>query len=155
MRLEKNHSLRAVAARSNDWFWPILPTTRKIKQSKESDQNWSMGKGVVFHHNNVRPFLATRQKLRELGWEVSTHPLYSSDLAQSDHHLFLQNSLNSIKLTSKKVSENCFLQFLSRKRRILRIKLVDQIYLRIIDGVVIARSWWSDILRRTHWNTSR
>ena len=59
-------------------------------------------KGVVFHHKNARPHssIAT-QKLRGLGWDV--HPPYSPDLASSDFHLFrsLQNSLGSIKLTSK------------------------------------------------------
>ena len=32
-------------------------------------------KGIVFHHNNARPHtsLMTRQKLRELGWEVLMH----------------------------------------------------------------------------------
>jgi len=47
--------------------------------------------------------LMTRQKLRELGWEVLMHPLYSPDIASSDYHLFrsLQNSLNGVKLASK------------------------------------------------------
>ena len=40
---------------------------------------------VVFHHDNVRPHtsLLTRQKLRELGWEVLMHPPYSPDIAPS------------------------------------------------------------------------
>ncbi|EFN82648.1 hypothetical protein EAI_17398, partial [Harpegnathos saltator] len=31
---------------------------------------------VVFHHDNARPHTSfmTRQKLRELGWEVLMHP---------------------------------------------------------------------------------
>ncbi|KAG5311526.1 SETMR methyltransferase, partial [Acromyrmex insinuator] len=47
-------------------------------------------KGVVFHHDNARPHtsLMTRQKLRELSWEVLMHPPYSPDLALSDYHLF-------------------------------------------------------------------
>ena len=64
-------------------------------------------KGVVFHHDNARPHspIATQQKLRELGWDVLMHPPYSP-LAPSDFHLCqsLQNSLGSIKLTSK---EHC------------------------------------------------
>jgi len=42
-------------------------------------------KGVVFHHDNSKPHtsLMTRQKLRELGWEVLMHPPYSPDLAPS------------------------------------------------------------------------
>ena len=47
-------------------------------------------KGIVFRHDNARAHisLVTRQKLRELGWEVLMHPPYSPDLASSDYHLF-------------------------------------------------------------------
>ncbi|KAG5323460.1 SETMR methyltransferase, partial [Acromyrmex heyeri] len=50
----------------------------------------------------------TRQKLRELGWEVLMHPPYSGLTALSDYHLFrsLQNSLNGVKLASKEACEN-------------------------------------------------
>ena len=55
-------------------------------------------KGVVFRHDDARPraSLVTRQKLSELGWDVSPHPPYSPDLAPSDYFLSrsLQNSLN-------------------------------------------------------------
>jgi len=49
----------------------------------------------------------TRQKLRELGWEVLMHPPYSPDITCSDYHLFrsLQNSLNGVKLASKEACE--------------------------------------------------
>jgi len=52
-------------------------------------------KGVVFHHDNARPHtsLATRQKLRKLGWEVLMHPPYSPDLAPSDYHFGLYRTL--------------------------------------------------------------
>ena len=48
-------------------------------------------KGVVFHQDNARPHtsLVTRQKLRELGWEILSHPPYSPDIAPSDYLLFL------------------------------------------------------------------
>lgn len=76
-------------------------------------------KGVVFHHDNARPHtsLMTRQKLRELGWEVLMHPPYSPDIAPSDYHLFrsLQNSLNGIKLVSKEACENHLIQFFNQK----------------------------------------
>ncbi|KAG5346731.1 SETMR methyltransferase, partial [Acromyrmex charruanus] len=57
--------------------------------------------------------LITRQKLRELGWEVLMHPSYSPDIAPSNYHLFrsLQNSLNDVKLTSKEARENHLKQF--------------------------------------------
>ncbi|KAG5327048.1 SETMR methyltransferase, partial [Acromyrmex heyeri] len=74
---------------------------------------------VVFHHDNARLHISliTRQKLRELDWEVLMHPPYSPDIAPSDYHLFrsLQNSLNDIKLASKKAYENHLKQFFDQK----------------------------------------
>ena len=53
-------------------------------------------KGVVFQQDNARPHvsLTTQTRLYELGWDLLPHPPYSSDIALSDHHLFLslQNS---------------------------------------------------------------
>jgi len=59
----------------------------------------------------------TRQKLRELGWEVLMHPLYSPDIALSDYHLFrsLQNILTDVKLASKEACENHLKQFFDQK----------------------------------------
>jgi len=54
-------------------------------------------KDVVFHQDaRSHVTLHTRQKLVQLGWDVLSHPPYSSDLEPSDYHLFrsLQNSLN-------------------------------------------------------------
>ncbi|KAG5309958.1 SETMR methyltransferase, partial [Acromyrmex insinuator] len=67
-----------------------------LKQIITGDEKWEKRpelinrKGVVFHHDNARPHISlmTRQKLRELGWEVLMHPPYSPDLALSDYHLF-------------------------------------------------------------------
>ena len=76
-------------------------------------------KGVVFHYDNATPHtsLVTRQKLRELSWEVLMHPPYSPDLTPSDYHLFwsLQNSLNRVKLASKEACENHLVQFFAQK----------------------------------------
>ena len=58
----------------------------------------------IFHQDNVRPHvsLMTKQELLQLGWEILIHPLWSSDIAPLDCHLFqsLQNSLNGKKLNS-------------------------------------------------------
>lgn len=74
---------------------------------------------VVFHHDNTRPHtsLITRQKLRELGWEVLMHPPYSPDLAPSDYHLFrsLQNSLDGKTLADKRAAENHLKKFFADK----------------------------------------
>ena len=63
----------------------------------------------VFHQDNARPHtcLVTRQKLRELGWNVLLHPPYSPDLAPSDYHLFLSmaNELGSRKLATRESCE--------------------------------------------------
>ncbi|KAJ0175787.1 hypothetical protein K1T71_008946 [Dendrolimus kikuchii] len=76
-------------------------------------------RAVVFHHDNARPHtsLATQQKLRKFGWEVLMHPPYSLDLAPSDFHLFrsLQNSLGSVRLTSREDCQNHLSQFFDQK----------------------------------------
>ena len=76
-------------------------------------------KGVVFHQDNARPHtsLVTRQKLRELGWKVLSHPPCSQDIAPSDYHLFLSmaNALGGIKLVSKEACENCLSEFFANK----------------------------------------
>ncbi|GFW85684.1 putative DD34D transposase [Trichonephila clavipes] len=63
------------------------------------------GRGIVFHQDNARSHTSveTRQKLRELGWEVLMHPPYSPDPALSDYHLFLalQNFWSDKKLGSR------------------------------------------------------
>ncbi|KAJ0174850.1 hypothetical protein K1T71_009958 [Dendrolimus kikuchii] len=76
-------------------------------------------RGVVFLHDNAKPHisLATQQKLREFGWKVLMHPPYSPDLAPSDFHLFrsLQNSLGSVRLTSREDCQNHLSQFFDQK----------------------------------------
>ena len=76
-------------------------------------------KGVVFHQDNARPHtsIVTRQKLRELGWQVLMHPPYSPDLAPSDYHLFLalQNFFSDKKLASREECENQLLEFFANK----------------------------------------
>jgi len=88
-----------------------MPSNRKKATRIDQDR-----KDVVFHHDNATS-LATRQKLRELGWEVLMHPPYSPDLALSDYHLFrsLQNFLNGVKFTSKEACENHLSQFFVQK----------------------------------------
>ncbi|EGI58226.1 Histone-lysine N-methyltransferase SETMAR, partial [Acromyrmex echinatior] len=70
-------------------------------------------------HDNARPHtsLMTRQKLRELVWEVLMHSPYSPDLAPSDYHLFrsLQNSLDGKTLADKKAAENHLKKFFADK----------------------------------------
>lgn len=47
-------------------------------------------KGVILQHDNARPHASkmTQQKLRELSYEVLSHPPYSPDIAATDYHLF-------------------------------------------------------------------
>jgi len=78
-------------------------------------------KGVVFHHDNARPYtsLVTRQKLLDLGWEVMLHPPYSPDLAPSDYHLFrsLQNSLNGKTFNDDDAVKSYLVQFFASKNQ--------------------------------------
>ena len=72
--------------------------------TKEKSPELANRKGIVFYHDNAKPHisLATRTKLLELGWEVMSHPPYSTDLAPSNYHLLrsLQNFLNGKKFSS-------------------------------------------------------
>ena len=74
---------------------------------------------IVFHQDNARPHtsLVTRQKLREIGWEVLLHPPYSPDLAPSDYHLFLSmaNELGSRKLATRESCENWLSEFFDNR----------------------------------------
>jgi len=67
---------------------------------------------IVFHQDNARPHtsLVTRQKLRELGWEVPDH-------APSHYHLFLSmaNALGSLKLAPRESCENWFSEFFANR----------------------------------------
>ena len=72
-------------------------------------------KVVIFHQDNARPHtsLVTRQKLRELDWELLIPPPYSPDLASSDYHLFrsLQNSLNGETFGNDEAIKSHLVQF--------------------------------------------
>ncbi|XP_076166238.1 histone-lysine N-methyltransferase SETMAR-like [Ptiloglossa arizonensis] len=65
--------------------------------------------------SNARPHtsLTTRQKLRELEWQVISHPPYSPDLAPSYYHLFkhLSNFLGGKRLGSREACENELVKF--------------------------------------------
>lgn len=71
--------------------------------------------GIVYLHDNARPHTAsiTRQKLKELQWDILPHPAYSPDLAPSDFWLFLNldNYLRNKKFSSKVEVENALEYF--------------------------------------------
>ncbi|KAL0880854.1 hypothetical protein ABMA27_002037 [Loxostege sticticalis] len=77
---------------------------------------WWDWKGIIHYEllppgRNIDSELYCEQLMRlkqEFGWEVLMHPPYSSDLAPSDFHLFrsLQNSLGSVRLTSREDCQN-------------------------------------------------
>ena len=45
---------------------------------------------VIFQHDNAQPHVAkvVKEILEALNWDVLPHPLYLSDIAPSDYHLF-------------------------------------------------------------------
>ena len=109
------------------------------KQLEEERPELINRKGIIFH-DNARPhtsLMMTRQKLRELGWEVLMHPPYSPDIASSDYHLFrsLQNSLNGV--ASKDACENHLKQFFDQK---------PQKFYR--DGIMALPQKWQNIKNR-------
>ena len=76
-------------------------------------------KGVLFLHDNARPHVAkvTREKIKDLSWEVLPHPPYSPDLAPSDFHLFrsLQNHLADINFVDEESLKNDLSAFFASK----------------------------------------
>ncbi|GFW95948.1 histone-lysine N-methyltransferase SETMAR [Trichonephila clavipes] len=76
---------------------------------------------IVFHQDNIKPYtsVGTRQKLRELGWEVLMHPPYIPDLAPINYHLVLafQNFLSDKKLGSREDCVNRFLEIFVNKNQ--------------------------------------
>ncbi|QQP49984.1 Putative DD34D transposase, partial [Caligus rogercresseyi] len=65
--------------------------------------------GCSVHQDNARPHtsLMTPQKLRDLRWEVLSHPPYILDMAPFDYHLllYMANALNGAKLNSIEACE--------------------------------------------------
>ena len=45
---------------------------------------------IIFQQNNARQHVSkiTSRKIKDLGWEVFAHSLYSPDIAPTDFHLF-------------------------------------------------------------------
>ena len=77
-------------------YFELLPPNRTINSDvcieqltklnnavEEKQPKMANREGIVFHHDTARPhtYLATRQKLLELGWDVLPHPPYNTDLA--------------------------------------------------------------------------
>ncbi|KAL9918814.1 histone-lysine N-methyltransferase SETMAR-like [Glossina fuscipes fuscipes] len=102
---------------NSDLYWQQLDRLKIAMDQKRPEL--ANRRGVVFHQDNARPHASTvtRQKLRELGWEVLMHPPYSPDLAPSDYHLFLalQNFFNDKKLEFREDCENRLLEFFANR----------------------------------------
>jgi len=80
----------------------------------------------------------TRQKLRELGWEVLMHPPYSPDLAPSDYHLSMANTFAGAKFASREACENRLSQFFTNRDK--------GFYER---GIMILPSKWQQLSNKT------
>jgi len=78
-------------------------------------------KGVIFHQDNARRHTSsvTRQKLRELNWELLIHPPYSPDLSPLDYHLFrsLHNAFNGKNFDNDKAIKSQLDQFFADKNQ--------------------------------------
>ena len=61
--------------------------TRNLKELRPELVN---RKGVILQHDNAKPHTSklTKDKIKELGYEVLPHPPHSPDIAPSDYHLF-------------------------------------------------------------------
>ena len=76
-------------------------------------------RNVIFHMDNARPHvaLATKEKLKDFGWEVLQHPPYSLDIAPSDFHLFrsLRNHLDLQRFNSTDEIKKVLNEFFEEK----------------------------------------
>ena len=74
---------------------------RQLRDKIKPQRPGMLTKGVLFHHDDapVHTSLAAVATIRECGYELLPHPLYSPDLAPSDFHLFpnLKNYLSGEK----------------------------------------------------------
>ena len=139
-----------------DWkgvvYYELLPTGQTINSElycqqlerlsaalKEKRPELVNRKSVAFHHDNARPHasLTTREKLRDLGWEVLMHPPYSPDIAPSDYHLFrsLQNYLNGVKLNSVDDCKTVLATFFDQKPQ----KFFE-------DGIMALPKKWQEVV---------
>ncbi|KAG5307216.1 SETMR methyltransferase, partial [Acromyrmex insinuator] len=83
----------------------------------------------------------TRQKLRELGWELLMHPPYSPDFAPSNYHLFrsLQNSLDGKTLADKRAAENHLKKFFADKpQKFYALKIIDKFFILLDETTSVA-----------------
>ena len=92
---------------------------RKKLKKKKMNPELINRRSVVFDHDNERPHISlkTQQKLRELEWDILTHPPYSPDLTPSDYHLFrsLEHYLLGEKFESEEHIKTSLLQFFYQK----------------------------------------
>jgi [histone H3]-lysine36 N-dimethyltransferase SETMAR len=70
--------------------------------------------GIILQHDNAMAHSTkkTQQKIKDLGWEVLSHPPYSPDIKPSDYHLFISmqhflsdkvfRNINDIKISLSK-----------------------------------------------------
>jgi len=92
MGLERNRSLRAAAARSNDRFSPLLSTWKDYaKQPRESNKNWSIGKTSSSITTTPDPthLWWIHYKLREFGWKFWFIHFIVLILPPSDRHTII------------------------------------------------------------------
>ena len=65
-------------------------TLKKLKTKIKNKRRGLLTRGVSLLHDNTRPHTTrlTQDLLISFGWDIVTHPPYSSDLEPSDYHLF-------------------------------------------------------------------
>ncbi|KAG5308008.1 SETMR methyltransferase, partial [Acromyrmex insinuator] len=120
---DKGENASQAAENVNSVYGPDTVTANKIDRLKEAIVQKRPAlvnrRGIVFHQDNARPHtsIVTRQKLRELDWEVLMYPPYSPDLTSSDYHLFLSmaNDFAGEKFALREACENRLSQFFANR----------------------------------------
>ena len=89
---------------------------RCTKNCNAYNQHWSTERAQFFSMTKVQPHVTQPmlQKLKELGYKVLPHPLYSPDLSLTDYHFFkhLNSFLQGKCFHNQQEAENAFYEFI-------------------------------------------
>ncbi|GBP50078.1 Mariner Mos1 transposase [Eumeta japonica] len=97
----------------SETIWNSIPNTiDEIESSSEGKhpQYYSRHDKIILLHDNARPHVVVPVKkyLKTLDWGVLPYSPYSSDIAQSDYHLFrsMAHALSEQRFTSYEDTKN-------------------------------------------------
>jgi hypothetical protein len=104
----------------------------KLRDAIRRKRPGQLARGVLLHHDNVRPHTAraTQERIQELQWELPEHPPYSLDFALSDFHPFgqLKDHLGAKRFSDDEEDETAVQKWLRQQS--------EDFYAVAFDGLV-------------------